>query len=119
LPRRYLFILALASLCASCDQWDLPVEISFVATWNGDPIACDSATPALTDLRFYISDPQLRDSEGRWHDVRFATEMSWQNDAVALIDLENGEGACVNGTPDVLSDMVGVARAGEYRCPSA
>jgi uncharacterized repeat protein (TIGR04052 family) len=115
LPRRYLFILALASLCASCDQWDLPVEISFVATWNGDPIACDSATPALTDLRFYISDPQLRDSEGRWHDVRFATEMSWQNDAVALIDLENGEGACVNGTPDVLSDMVGVARAGEYR----
>ena len=115
LIRRHLAILALASLCMSCEQWDLPVEIPFVATWHGDPIACDSVAPALTDLRFYISDPQLLDSEGRWHDVRFATEMSWQNDAVALIDLENGEGACVNGTPEVLSDMGGVARAGEYR----
>ena len=115
LPRHYLVILALASLCTSCDQWDLPVEIPFIATWNGAPISCDSVAPALTDLRFYMSDPQLLDSGGRWHDVRFATEMSWQNDAVALIDLENGEGACVNGTREVLSNMVGVTRAGEYR----
>ena len=115
LAKRYLVILALASLCTSCDQWDLPVEIPLVATWNADPISCNSMAPALTDLRFYISDPQLNDSAGRWHDVRFATEMSWQNDAVALIDLENGDSACVNGTPDVFTDMVGVARSGEYR----
>ena len=91
------------------------VEIPFVATWNGNLLACDSAAPALTDLRFYVSDPQLIDSDGRWHDVRFATEFPWQNDAVALIDLENGNEACVNGTPNVYSNVVGVARAGDYR----
>jgi uncharacterized repeat protein (TIGR04052 family) len=115
LPKRHLAILAVASLCLSCDQWDLGVDIPFLATWNGEPLACDSAEPALTDLRFYVSDPQLIDSEGRIHDVRFATEMHWQNDAVALIDLENGEAACINGTPDVFNHLVGVARAGEYR----
>jgi uncharacterized repeat protein (TIGR04052 family) len=115
LPKRYLVILAVASLCVSCDQWDLGVDIRFLATWNGEPLDCNSAAPALSDLRFYVSDPQLIDSEGRIHDVRFATEMPWQNDAVALIDLENGEAACTNGTPEVFEQLVGVARAGEYR----
>lgn len=115
LSKRYLAILAVASLCVSCDQWDRGVDIPFLATWNGEPLACDSAAPALTDLRFYVSDPQLIDSEGRIHDVGFATEMHWQNDAVALIDLENGKAACINGTPEVFDHVVGVARAGEYR----
>ena len=115
LTGRYLFILVLASLCSSCDQWDLAVEIPFIATWNGKAITCDSVAPALSDLRFYVSDPQLMDNKGRWHDVRFATEMAWQNDTVALVDLENGEGECVNGSPEVFSRLVGVALAGEYR----
>ena len=31
-----------------------------------------------------------------------ATEIDWQNDAVALLDLEDGTGACQNGTPEAL-----------------
>ena len=115
MPTRYLAILTLASLCVSCDQWDLGVKIPFVATWNGEPLACDSTAPALTDLRFYVSDPKLIDNEGHSHDIRFATEMPWQNDAVALIDLENGDGMCLNGTQGVFSYLVGVAQTGEYR----
>jgi uncharacterized repeat protein (TIGR04052 family) len=34
---------------------------------------------------------------------------------VALIDLETGEAACINGTPEMFEHVVGVVRAGEYR----
>mgnify|MGYP001824952602 FL=1 len=102
-------------LAPSCGQWDLPVEIPVVATWHGQPIDCQSEGTFLTDLRFYVSDVQLIDSSGRAHDVRYATEFEWQNDAVALIDLENGEGACANGTPAIHDRLLGVARARDYR----
>ena len=98
---RPLVALAAAAICASCSQWDQPVNIPFVATWQGEPIDCTSSDSALTDLRFYVSNVQLVDSEGQSHDVRLATEMDWQNDAVAYIDLEDGQGACQNGTAAV------------------
>lgn len=69
----------------------------------------------LTDLRFYVSNVQLVDVEGKRHDVRFATEMPWQNDAVAYIDLENGTGACQNGTAGTSDHVLGVAIGREYR----
>jgi uncharacterized repeat protein (TIGR04052 family) len=102
-------------LIASCSRWDLPIEIPVLATLNGQPVDCNSAGVSLTDLRFYVSDLQLIDTDGRAHDVRYATEFDWQNDAVALIDLENGEGRCQNGTAAVYDRLLGVARTGDYR----
>jgi uncharacterized repeat protein (TIGR04052 family) len=112
---RPLVALAAAAICASCSQWDQPVNIPFVATWQGEPIDCTSSDSALTDLRFYVSNVQLVDSEGHSHDVRLATEMDWQNDAVAYIDLEDGQGACQNGTAEAFDHVLGVAGAREYR----
>jgi uncharacterized repeat protein (TIGR04052 family) len=112
---RYSTALVALCLLASCGKWDLPVEIPVVATWDGQPINCSSKGIFLTDLRFYVSDVQLVDADGRAHDVRYATEFEWQNDAVALVDLENGEGACENGTTAVHDRLLGVARAREYR----
>ena len=60
---------------------------------GGSPIDCSSPGIALSDLRFYISNVQLIDRDGVAHDIRYATEMEWQNDAVAYIDLEDGDGA--------------------------
>ena len=114
MPARLVAALSLAWLCASCSQWDHPVNIPFVATWQGEAIDCTSTGPALTDLRFYVSNVQLVDAEGQSHDVRFATEMAWQNDAVAYIDLEDGAGACQNGTNDTSNHVLGVAGAREY-----
>jgi uncharacterized repeat protein (TIGR04052 family) len=62
-----------------------------------------------------VSNVQLVDSEGQSHDVRFATELAWQNDAVAYIDLEDGTGACQNGTADTFDHVLGVAGAREYQ----
>jgi len=108
-------LLTLAFLGTSCSQSDLGFSIPFAATWDGVPIDCGSSSPALTDLRFYVSDVQLIDSAGKARDIRFATEMPWQNDAVALIDLEDGTGACMNGTPEVTAEIIAVAPPRDYR----
>jgi uncharacterized repeat protein (TIGR04052 family) len=115
LSARNIAILAVAWLCASCSQWDHPVKIPFVATWQGEAIDCASTGVALSDLRFYVSNIQLVDASGTSHDVRFATERAWQNDAVALIDLEDGAGACQNGTTAMSDHVLGVAVVREYR----
>jgi uncharacterized repeat protein (TIGR04052 family) len=115
LSARRIVALALACLGTSCSQSDLGFSIPFAATWDGSPIDCSSTSPALSDLRFYVSDVQLIDGTGQARDIRFATEMPWQNDAVALIDLEDGTGACINGTSDVASEIIAVAPSKEYR----
>lgn len=112
---RILTALIASLYLASCGRWDLGVEIPFVATWEGRPIACSGDGPLLTDFRLYLSNPQLADADGEYHDVRFATEFEWQNDAVALIDLETGDGACRGGTEAVFDRVIGVARARDYR----
>lgn len=112
---RLLSFIALGCLGAACSQSDLGFSVPFVATWNGAPISCESGSPALSDLRFYVSDVQLIDKDGRSRDVRFATEFEWQNDAVSLIDLEDSRGACMNGTPEVMPELIAVVPSGDYR----
>jgi uncharacterized repeat protein (TIGR04052 family) len=112
--RILLALIAMFTL-ASCGRWDVGVEIPIVATWQGQPIGCNGDGPVLSDLRFYLSNPQLIDKKGKVRDLRFATEFEWQNDAVAFIDLEDGSGACANGTTETFDRVIGVARAREYR----
>lgn len=104
----------MAALSLSCSRWDLGLEIPFVATWDGVPLTCDGSDHALTDLRFYISNPQLVTPDGKARDVGFTVEKPWQNDAVALIDLEDGTGTCQNGTAEITRQLVGVTRSGDY-----
>ena len=88
--------------CASCARESSPVEIRFAATLDGMPISC-GATDAkwrLTDLRFYVSNVRLRDEYGDWISVMLAADDLWQSERVALIDLEDGQGACINGSTE-------------------
>ena len=111
---RLVATLTVAWLISSCSQLDQPIRVPFVATWQGQAIDCSSPGIALSDLRFYISNVQLIDREGVAHDIRYATEMEWQNDAVAYIDLENGDGACQNGTAETFDHILAVAPAADY-----
>ena len=108
-------IAALVLFSAACSHPDLPVRIAFAATWQGAALDCNSANVALSDLRFYVNNVQLVDSEGKAHDIRYATEFAWQNDAVALIDLEDGSGACRNGTPETYDTVIGAIPNRDYR----
>ncbi len=112
---RFAATLTVAWLLSSCSQLDQSIRVPFVATWQGQAIDCSSPGIALSDLRFYISNVQLIDREGVAHDIRYATEMGWQNDAVAYIDLENGDGACQNGTAETFDHILGVAPAADYQ----
>lgn len=98
---RNLFLIVIAA-CASCAPERHPVEIRFDVRLDGEPVSCTSVGDRrLTDLRFYVSDVRLHDASGDWQSVALTADDVWQNDKVALIDLETGEGACLNGTSEV------------------
>ena len=98
---------------SACSKERVPIRVEFAAEWGGRPLACDSRELALTDLRFYVSDVVLKDSQG--HDValRMNTDGQWQQDGVALIDLETGNGACQNGTQQTNPFITGTTEAAD------
>ena len=84
----------------ACVREPHPVDIGFEVRLNGEPISCAAGIDGvqLTDLRFYVSEVRLRNTEGGWQALSMAVDDTWQSDGVALIDLEDGQGACLNGT---------------------
>ena len=99
--------------CAACPQNRSLVNIEFSATWAGQPVGCSGSEPALTDLRFFVSDVILIDTSLLEHPLSFTNDGRWQQESVALIDLENGAGACVNGTQETNATISGMAKAAE------
>ena len=110
LARLSLSVTFLLSLSA-CSNERVPVRVEFAAEWGGLPLACDSRELALTDLRFYVSDVVLTDSKGHEQTLRMNTDGQWQQDGVALLDLETGDGACQNGTPQTNPFISGTIEA--------
>jgi uncharacterized repeat protein (TIGR04052 family) len=89
-------------LAVSCAPERQAVEIAFELQFNGQPISCAKPVRGvrLTDFRFYVHELRLLGSEGQEFSVQLAPDGIWQNDKVVLIDLESGEGACVNGSAE-------------------
>jgi len=102
-------------LATSCSKPYLGLKIPFVATWGGKTIQCADSGIALSDLRFYISDIELLDTDGSPHALELHADIPWQQHDLALIDLENGQGACTNGTGDTFAYLVGSVAPGEYQ----
>jgi uncharacterized repeat protein (TIGR04052 family) len=99
------------------------VTIRFKAEVSGQDFACGqtyanqgstsvSATPS--DLRFFVQDLRLINSAGEDVPVSVATRSPWQMPEVALVDFENGQGACVNGNPETNVEITGTVPAGTY-----
>ncbi len=106
-------LLIVAALLAgpACTQKQLPIEIDFTATWNGTPISCQSESMRLSDLRFYVSDLTIIDTEGVRNPLTVFDAAPWQQDGVAMLDLEDGEGGCENGTALMQSSIKGESAA--------
>jgi len=106
--------LAVAGGCRSAST--VPVEIHFAATIRGAPFACDEEAAGVQarDLRLYVHDLQLVGSDGRTTPVVLDTDGVWQDGEVALLDFEDGSGACANGTTATRTLVVGKAAAGEH-----
>ena len=101
--------------CAACPENRALFNVEFFASWAGQPIGCDESERSLTDLRFFISEVVLIDTSGSEHPLVLTGDERWQQKGVALIDLENGEGLCVNGTRETNTMLSGKAESVDIR----
>ncbi len=114
-------VLIIVSLSA-CTPPAQTIEIVFEARLGEQKIDCETVIDgvSMSDLRFFVTDPVLNFADsgtdvnvGRV--VDFGENGRWQQDGLVLIDLENGGGACVNGTTGTNSVLIGSVPAGDYR----
>lgn len=102
---------------------DQPVSIRFQATVRDTPLVCGAtfdnigtthSAIALQDLKFYVSNVRLVSATGTEVPVRLEQDGRWQQDDVALLDFEDGTGACANGSRDTRVLVTGTVPAGRY-----
>lgn len=100
-----------------------PVELRFVAEVNGQAFECGQSyknigttrsTMTPTDFRMFVSQVQLMTAEGKAVPVQLAQDKTWQLEGIALLDFENGQGPCRNGTPPMNTVVRGTVPAGQY-----
>lgn len=115
---------AFVSGCGSSSGDDKHVHINFSASLAGKSFACggnfealgltgSSATPQ--DLRFYVHNVALTNSAGESVPVELENDGLWQRDGLALIDFEDGTGACADeGTPETNTVIHGTVPDGDY-----
>lgn len=96
--RLFLFS-AFISILGGCSK-HASVQLEFAAQFGEQQISCTSPMPALNDLRFYVSDFRAISANGEAVALQLINDQEFQSDAVALVDLEDGEGSCRNGTTE-------------------
>ncbi|MGI9220549.1 MAG: MbnP family copper-binding protein [Woeseiaceae bacterium] len=113
--RRYVTLLTVLVLIASCGESSSRVEIPFAATIGGTPIACNASPGAeLTDLRFYVYKLRMIDLDGQEHPITLEAG-AWQQTDLAFVDLEDATGGCLNGTTEMNAVIRGTAASRDYR----
>lgn len=117
----------IAPLCLvplACGGEDTPesttkdVAVRFAATVGGEAVSCDrtyagiggtAASAKLADARLFVSGVELQNAAGEWVTLEL-TEDEWQQQGVALLDFEDGTGACADsGTAQTNLTVRGVA----------
>jgi uncharacterized repeat protein (TIGR04052 family) len=108
-------VFALLTLCG-CSESAAPVTLHFAATYGGRPIGCTESPNglSLTDLRFYVHDIALFDQAGNRVPLNLEDDGLWQDGNVALLDFEDGQGACLNGSPQLNESVRGRLRGGPF-----
>jgi uncharacterized repeat protein (TIGR04052 family) len=90
---------------------------------NGQPFACGQSYKDIgttksiitpSDFRFFVSEVELLDAQGRATAVTLTQDKTWQVENVALLDFENATGPCRNGTVPTNASVRGTVPAGQY-----
>jgi uncharacterized repeat protein (TIGR04052 family) len=109
-------LLSVSLLVPACAEPPAQLNIPFAAEFRGVAVECDAGNDVtLSDLRFYVFDVHLRDSAGKMQQLRLSNDDSWQRDGVALLDLEDGQYNCLNGTAAINDVLRGSIAAADYR----
>jgi uncharacterized repeat protein (TIGR04052 family) len=102
-------------LLLSCVPESTYISISFSVAWHGQPFHCDAPADgvSLSDARFYVSRLVAHGTGGDEWPVTLEADGAWQNESVGLIDLESGEGDCLNGSSAVNGSIRGRYAGGD------
>ena len=118
-----LWVFAAAGSAQSPPDSTQHIEIAFAGRIGVKPFACGAqyegvgtkkSTVTPQDLRFFVSDVELLDATGKAVPVTLDQDGIWQYKSVALVDLEDGKGACRNGNAAMHSALTGTVPAGQY-----
>jgi len=107
-----LFALLAAYGCNAVDADQPPLSLRFQPLVAGTPAQCGApvktptASIQLTDLRFYVHDVRFVHSDGTETTAALIADGRWQTESLALMDLEDGTGACENGSREMHDTLV-------------
>lgn len=99
------------------------VNVHFAAEINGEPFACGQrytgvgttqSTITPSDFRMFVSDMKLLRTDGSSVPVQLLQDGMWQYQNLALLDFENGQGPCKNGTAALNTSIRGSVPKGNY-----
>lgn len=100
------------------------VKLEFRAEVGEQPFACGRGYDNIgvthsritpSDFRFYVSDVELLDSDGKGVPLELEQDGVWQYQNLALLDFEDGTSSCRNGNSGLHTAVTGNAPAGDYR----
>lgn len=106
------------------DAGSLNVTLQFKAQFEDAPFACGQTYPGQgssatsvtpSDLRLYVSGVRLITAAGDEVEMQLDERTPFQASQVALLDFEDGTGACSNGNPALNATITGRAPAGDYQ----
>ncbi len=102
--------IGLLPIVCSCTDRVTPLELNFSARYGDYDISCTEGAAGLllTDLRFFVYDLSLIDKDGRSRPLELLADGLWQDEKIALLDFEDGQGACINGSAESNRSVHGV-----------
>jgi uncharacterized repeat protein (TIGR04052 family) len=106
------------------DGDSIEVTLQFAAAVGDQDAACGQTYPGIgsqateveiQDFRFYVHGIELIDAQGNGTALTLAQDGLWQHQDLALLDFEDGTGACQDGgTAERNDTVVGTVPAGDY-----
>jgi uncharacterized repeat protein (TIGR04052 family) len=121
-PPALLGLLIVSSLAATARAERKAVEVRFAARVGDTPVGCSASYPDigksrasifLQDFRVYVSAVRLITAQGKEVPLALTPDQIWQDQAVGLLDFEDGTGNC-NGNSAMNDRLRGTVPEGSY-----
>jgi uncharacterized repeat protein (TIGR04052 family) len=118
LPALLLSVLPLLQACGGDGSSEKKFTVKFSPQVGEQSLRCDTSYPGigktgttieLLDFKLYVRDVTLVRANGEKHPLKLDQDGTWQRDALALLDFEDGTGTCDTGSPDTRLEVVGQA----------
>lgn len=111
-----------ASMLSAClEPEGRAVALELVPTLAGQPLQCErplelesGRTWRMSTLLFFAHNLRLVDAQGHEQTLRLEPDGRWQQENLALLDFENAQESCENGSTLLNTSLRGYVRPGRY-----